>query len=111
MNSRCAGSPLTTSVSPFFTPREALTTASAYRRNCSGVRICSLTTGETLLIEAFRGAASGRGHGQVVDRRVDLRAAHPLRAVHLGQRACDERERAGYRARHDAVRARSELRV
>src|SRR4051812_32708652 len=103
MNSRCAGSPLTTSVSPFLTPSDALTTASAYRRSSSGVRICPSSTGETLLIETFGGAPSRRSERQVVDRRVDLGAAQPFRPVHLGQRSRDERERCRDGAGHDAV--------
>src|SRR3954465_7377128 len=84
ISSRCGGSPVTTSESPFLTPSDALTIASAYRVNWSGSRMPSPITARTLLVQAFRRPATERRDEGVVHGGVDLGPAGALRAVHLG---------------------------
>src|SRR3954451_15418179 len=103
ISSRCAGSPVTTNESPFLTPSEALTIASAYRVNWPGSRMPSPITARTLLVQAFRRPATKRRDERVVPRRVDLRAAGALRTVHLGERPRDELQDRLRRPRCDAV--------
>src|SRR4051794_33701800 len=87
-SSRCAGSAMTTSVSPLRTPSEAFTIASEYRRSSAGARIASASIGATYRTpggSARRGRELPREDDRVrvLERREPRRRQIEQRAVVL----------------------------